>query len=102
MECQPNLNKFLGFLDLDKISDLGLDKLVIPLPISTTLLLSTPIAIRVDILNNLVIIKLEWVLWLSYLVSLLINQWLLPKNSLMLILIAIWANILNNPIILSI
>lgn len=59
MIYQSELNKILEFLDLNKIWDLGLNKLIILLSLSTTSFSSTVIVIRVEIFDNLVVIVLE-------------------------------------------
>lgn len=74
IKCLLDLDKFLIFLDLDKIPDLGLNELIIPLLLSTTSLLSILIAIEVDMSDDPVIIALEWMVWSSYLIGLSINQ----------------------------
>lgn len=58
MKFQLELDTFIRFLDLEKISELGLDKSIILPPPLSTLLLSTSIAIRAYISDDLVVITL--------------------------------------------
>lgn len=55
MKCQLDLNNFIRFLDLDKISELSLDKLIVLLSKNSSLLIA--IVINPNTLDNQVVIE---------------------------------------------